>query len=232
MVDKKGNFGSISDPSPAAMRYTECRMAAAAVDMVADINEDTVDQQQNYDNTTTEPVVLPSRFPNLICNGSQGIAVGMATSIPPHNLNEVCDALTALVENPQLEDRELVKIIPGPDFPTGGLICGVAGVHKAYATGRGSLALRGKVEITTKKDKAFIAIRELPYQVTTEVIKQMRAVGFKVKRGTHFNDRRETFVLEYGVVSEHSRDLYRLTVESWWHEEEPDRARMMWESRR
>mgnify|MGYP001160173935 CR=1 FL=1 len=172
LVDKKGNFGSIADPTPAAMRYTECRMAPAAVDMVADLDLGTVDLVDNYDGTLQEPLVLPSRFPNLICNGSQGIAVGMATSIPPHNLVEVATALVALVRDPQLPDEKLQKIIPGPDFPTGGIICGVQGVRDAYRTGRGQITVRGKVDIEQKGDKATITVTELPYQVTTEMLKE------------------------------------------------------------
>ncbi|HBP23509.1 MAG TPA: DNA gyrase subunit A [Planctomycetes bacterium] len=182
LVDKKGNFGTLSEPSPAAMRYTECRMARAAAEMVADLQYQTVDMRDNYDNTTVEPVVLPSRFPNLLCNGSQGIAVGMATSIPPHNLNEVADALIALIQEPKLSDDQLFQLIPAPDFPTGGVICGLSGVRKAYRTGRGSLTLRGKVEITEKKGKATIEINELPFNVTTETLKEKIQDAYKNKR--------------------------------------------------
>jgi DNA gyrase subunit A len=179
LVDPKGNFGSMSDPTPAAMRYTECRMAQAAVDMVADIDRNTVDMQPNYDERELEPVVLPSRFPNLMCNGSQGIAVGMATSIPPHNLSEVCDGLIALAKAPETTIEALMRIIPGPDFPTAGVICGREGIRQAYTTGRGHLTLRGRVEIETKKDKATITITELPYQVTTEIFKEKVHEAYK-----------------------------------------------------
>ena len=172
MVDKKGNFGSIADPTPAAMRYTECRMAPAAVDMVDDLDLGTVDMVDNYDGQLQEPLVLPSRFPNLICNGSQGIAVGMATSIPPHNLLEVVSALVAMVKDPQLPDEKLWKLIPGPDFPTGGIICGVQGIRDAYRTGRGHITVRGRVEITEKGDRSTITVTELPYQTTTEMLKE------------------------------------------------------------
>ncbi|RMG14166.1 MAG: DNA gyrase subunit A [Planctomycetota bacterium] len=174
LVDKKGNFGSITDPQPAAMRYTECRMAWGAVHMVADINEDTVDMVPNYDNRDLEPVVLPSKFPNLLCNGSQGIAVGMATSIPPHNLQEVTNALIAIAERgDEVSDAELLRLVPGPDFPTGGIICGTAGIRSAYLTGRGAITVRGKVEIEeTKTGRARIVITELPYQVTTEALRE------------------------------------------------------------
>ncbi len=182
-VDPKGNFGSIADPSPAAYRYTECRMAAAAADMVADIDHETVEMVPNYDNTKTEPTVLPSKFPNLLCNGAQGIAVGMATSIPPHNLGEVCDALIALVQDPEISDRELLRHVPGPDFPTGGIICGRSGIRKAYTTGRGAVTVRGKVDISVgKSDKAVITITELPYQVTTETLKEKIQESFKAGR--------------------------------------------------
>ncbi len=179
LVDPKGNFGSLSDPTPAAMRYTECRMAQAAVDMVADIERDTVDMVKNYDEREEEPTVLPSRFPNLLCNGSQGIAVGMATSIPPHNLNEVCDALITLSRAPDTSLAALMKLIPGPDFPTAGIICGREGIRQAYTTGRGHLTVRGKVEIETKKDKAQIVVTELPYQVTTEILKEKIHEAYK-----------------------------------------------------
>jgi DNA gyrase subunit A len=182
MVDPKGNFGSIVDPQPAAMRYTECRMAHPAMDMVADIGEATVDMVDNYDNREKEPVVLPSRFPNLLCNGSQGIAVGMATSIPPHNLQEVSRALVAMVENPELSDAQLLKLIPAPDFPTGGEICGTSGVKKAYREGRGSVTLRGKVEVDT--DKGVLTVVEMPYQVTVEVLKEKIHAAHKAGRIT------------------------------------------------
>lgn len=182
LVDPKGNFGSLSDPTPAAMRYTECRMAQAAVDMVADIDRDTVDMVKNYDEREEEPTVLPSRFPNLLCNGSQGIAVGMATSIPPHNLNEVCDALITLARAPETTIGALMKIIPGPDFPTAGVICGREGIRQAYTTGRGHLTVRGKVEIETKKDRAQIVVTELPYQVTTEILKEKIHEAYKAGR--------------------------------------------------
>jgi DNA gyrase subunit A len=183
LVDKKGNFGSVLDPMPAAMRYTECRMAPVAVDMVADIAEDTVDMVDNYDNREKEPSVLPSRFPNLICNGSQGIAVGMATSIPPHNVVEVCSALKAMIEDSEISDAAILKLIPGPDFPTGGVICGTRGIRQAYLTGRGALTLRGKVEIVEhKNDKHSIIITEMPYQVTTENLREKISNAFKAGR--------------------------------------------------
>jgi DNA gyrase subunit A len=182
LVDKKGNFGTISEPSAAAMRYTECRMADAAADMVADLQYETVDMRDNYDNTTTEPVVMPSRFPNLLCNGSQGIAVGMATSIPPHNLNEVSDALVELVNDVDMTDNRLFELIAGPDFPTGGVICGRSGIRAAYRSGRGSVTVRGKVDIREKKGSSTIVITELPYNVTTEALKVKIQDAYKNKR--------------------------------------------------
>jgi len=179
LVDPKGNFGSISGASPAAMRYTECRMAPAAVDMVADIDLGTVEMVENYDQTLSEPLVLPARFPNLLCNGSQGIAVGMATSIPPHNLGEVATALTALAQDPGLSDRKILEMIPGPDFPTGGIICGTQGIKQAYLTGQGRVTVRGRVETDVKNDKATITITELPYQVSTENLKEKIQEAYK-----------------------------------------------------
>jgi len=165
LVDPQGNFGSIDDDPPAAMRYTEARMTAAATDMMADIKRETVDFVPNYDETTTEPLVLPAKFPNLIINGCTGIAVGMATSMPPHNPTEVCDALIKLIDDPNCGLRELMEIIPGPDFPTGGLICGRKGIIDGYTTGRGILTVRAKYHIEhTKRDRTLIVIDEIPYQ--------------------------------------------------------------------
>jgi DNA gyrase subunit A len=166
LVDGQGNFGSVDGDAPAAMRYTECRLARSAMALLADIDEDTVDFQANYDGNEKEPVVLPARFPNLLVNGAGGIAVGMATNIPPHNLGEVVDACIALINDPALSIDDLIKIVPGPDFPTGGIILGRAGIHSAYHTGRGSVVMRGKVEIeTVRKEREAIIISEIPYQV-------------------------------------------------------------------
>jgi len=171
LVDPQGNFGSIDADPPAAMRYTEARMAAPAMEMMADINYDTVDFIPNYDETRTEPVVLPSRFPNLLVNGSTGIAVGMATNIPPHNLREVCDALLLVIDDPKCGFKELMKVLPGPDFPTGGIICGKKGIIDAYTTGRGHLPVRGKAEVeSNKKGKEQIVITEIPYTVIKTTI--------------------------------------------------------------
>src|SRR5437762_13714568 len=144
LVEGQGNFGSIDNDPPAAMRYTEARLTPIALEMLADIDRDTVDWIGNYDNTRQEPTVLPGRFPNLICNGSAGIAVGMATSIPPHNLSEVVDGLLLLIDNPELTIEDLMKIIPGPDFPTGGILIGRDDVRTAYATGHGRVVVRAK----------------------------------------------------------------------------------------
>jgi DNA gyrase subunit A len=166
LIDGQGNFGSVDGDAAAAMRYTECRLAKPAMSLLTDIDEDTVNFQPNYDGNEHEPVVLPARFPNLLVNGAGGIAVGMATNIPPHNLGEVIDACIALINDPALSIDELIKIVPGPDFPTGGIILGRSGIHSAYHTGRGSVVMRGKVEIETiRKDREAIVISEIPYQV-------------------------------------------------------------------
>jgi DNA gyrase subunit A len=166
LVDGHGNFGSIDGDAAAAMRYTEARMSKIAMEMLRDINKDTIDYQDNYDGSEKEPVVLPSRFPNLLVNGSSGIAVGMATNIPPHQLGEVVDAILALSKNPDMTVADLMEYIPGPDFPTAGQIIGRSGIRKAYETGRGSITLRAKVEIEQQSNgKEMIIVRELPYQV-------------------------------------------------------------------
>lgn len=166
LVDGHGNFGSIDGDAAAAMRYTEARMSKIAMELLRDINKDTIDYQDNYDGSEKEPIVLPSRFPNLLVNGSSGIAVGMATNIPPHQLGEVIDAILALSKDPDITIEELMEFIPGPDFPTAGQIIGRSGIRKAYETGRGSITLRAKVEIEQKMGgKEVIIVRELPYQV-------------------------------------------------------------------
>ena len=166
LIDGQGNFGSVDGDPPAAMRYTECRLARPAMELLEDIDKDTVDFQPNYDGENKEPVVLPARFPNLLENGAGGIAVGMATNIPPHNLGEVIDACVALIDNPALSIDELIGIIPGPDFPTGGIILGRSGIRGAYHQGRGSIVMRGKVEIETLRgEREAIVVSEIPYQV-------------------------------------------------------------------
>jgi DNA gyrase subunit A len=166
LIDGQGNFGSIDGDPAAAMRYTECRLARPAMELLDDIDKETVDFQPNYDGSEKEPMVLPARFPNLLVNGAGGIAVGMATNIPPHNLGEVIDGCIALIEDPDLGIEELIGIIPGPDFPTGGIILGRSGIRAAYMQGRGSIVMRGKVEIETLRgEREAIIVSEVPYQV-------------------------------------------------------------------
>ncbi len=166
LVDPQGNFGSIDADPPAAMRYTEARMTQAATDMLEDLKLDTVDFVPNYDETRQEPTVLPSKFPNLLVNGGSGIAVGMATNISPHNIGEVCDALLLMVDNPEAGFKDILECLPGPDFPTGGVICGRKGIMDAYVTGRGHLKLRCKSHIeTNKRGRESIIVTEIPYMV-------------------------------------------------------------------
>ncbi len=171
LVTGQGNFGSIHGLPPAAMRYTEAKLSPVAAEMIEDIQLDTVDFQPNYDEKYQEPRVLPSKFPNLLVNGSGGIAVGMATSIPPHNLGEVCDALVAYIDNPAIDLDELMEIVPGPDFPTGATICGRMGIKEAYRSGRGKVIIRAKNEIEEFKDgRSQIVFTEIPYQLTKEAL--------------------------------------------------------------
>lgn len=166
LVDGHGNFGSVDGDPPAAYRYTEARMSKISMDMLTDIDKNTVDFIPNYDDRLKEPVVLPSRFPNLLVNGSSGIAVGMATNIPPHNLGETIDAVCTLIDNPDIEVADLMECMPGPDFPTGGIIMGRSGIRAAYATGKGKITVRAKTEIVEAKNGRFkIIVTELPYQV-------------------------------------------------------------------
>src|SRR3546814_894489 len=166
LVDGQGNFGSMDGDPPAAMRYTEARLAKAAEGLLRDIDKETVDFVPNYDETTEEPSVLPAEYPNLLVNGAGGIAVGMATNIPPHNLGEVVDACLAMLDNPGITIDELMAHVPGPDFPTGGLILGRSGIREAYHTGRGSVVMRGRAEIEEiRKDRFAIVVTEIPYQV-------------------------------------------------------------------
>ena len=166
LLDGQGNFGSMDGDNPAAMRYTEVRMDKPAASILADIEKDTVDFQDNYDGKDKEPTVLPARFPNMLVNGAGGIAVGMATNIPPHNLGEVCDATLALIDDPDLSSEQLIQYIPGPDFPTGGIMLGRSGARKAYLEGRGSVIIRAKTRVEEiRKDRYAIVIDEIPYQV-------------------------------------------------------------------
>lgn len=183
LVDGQGNFGSVDGDPPAAYRYTEARMSKMAVELLTNIDKDTVDFTPNFDETKKEPSVLPSRFPNLLVNGSTGIAVGMATNIPPHNLNEVIDGAIAMMENPDIELAELMEYIHGPDFPTGGVIMGRSGIRAAYATGRGKITLRGRAEIEEKKNGRFqIIVTEIPYMVNKSRLLESIANLVKDKR--------------------------------------------------
>lgn len=166
LVDGHGNFGSMDGDGAAAQRYTEARMSKFALEMLRDLNKNTVDFQDNYDGSEREPIVLPSRIPNLLVNGATGIAVGMATNIPPHNLSETIDAVKLMMDNPEVTTRELMEVLPGPDFPTGGLVMGKTGIHRAYETGKGSIVLRSRTEIeTTKSGRERIVVTEFPYMV-------------------------------------------------------------------
>jgi len=165
LIDGQGNFGSIDGDNPAAMRYTEARMTTLSEELLKDIDKDTVDFVPNYDDSMSEPDVLPARVPNLLLNGSSGIAVGMATNIPPHRLDELIDALLLLIENKEATIDELTEIVKGPDFPTGGVIFGKKGIKDAYESGRGRIKIRAKTHIETKKNKDIIIVDELPYQV-------------------------------------------------------------------
>ena len=186
LVDGQGNFGSMDGDGAAAMRYTEARLEKVAHALIEDIDKDTVDFMPNYDETLQEPVVLPARYPNLLVNGANGIAVGMATNIPPHNLGEVLDACCAYIDNPNISIDDLINIIPGPDFPTGGLILGYGGAKSAYYTGRGSVMMRAKCTIEEiRKDKEAIIVHEIPYQVNkaamitriAELVKEKKIEG-------------------------------------------------------
>ena len=171
LVDKQGNFGSIEGDGPAAMRYTEARLSKLSDEIVADLKKDTVDFQLNFDDSLEEPTVMPTRYPNLLVNGATGIAVGMATNMLPHNLREVIDGITALVDNPELDTDGLMEYVKGPDFPTGGIIYGTEGIKNAFETGRGRIVLRGKVEVeTTRTGRDKVVITEIPYQVNQQTL--------------------------------------------------------------
>ena len=192
LVDGHGNFGSVDGDAAAAMRYTEARMSKISMELLRDINKDTIDYQDNYDGSEREPVVMPSRFPNLLVNGTSGIAVGMATNIPPHQLGEVIDGVLAISKDPDMTIMELMEIITGPDFPTAGLILGRSGIRKAYETGRGSITLRAKVEIEQKSNgKEVIIVRELPYQVNKAKLIEKIAELVRDKRLDGITDLRD-----------------------------------------
>jgi len=171
LVKGQGNFGSIDGDPPAAMRYTEARMTEVTMTIMEDLERETVDYVPNYDDTRTEPKVLPSKFPNLLCNGCSGIAVGMATSIPPHNVNEICDGITLVIDNPDVTIDDLMQVIKGPDFPTGALICGTEGIKEGYRTGRGTITVRARAHVeTSKSGKKSIVVTEIPYQLNRDNI--------------------------------------------------------------
>ncbi|HEV2419087.1 MAG TPA: DNA gyrase subunit A, partial [Terriglobia bacterium] len=178
LIDGQGNFGSVDGDPAAAYRYTECRLARLAEELLQDIEKETVDFVPNFDESTEEPLVLPTRVPNLLINGSDGIAVGMATKIPPHNLSEIINATILLIQKPQASLDEVLKLIPGPDFPTGAYIYGKAGIKSAYATGRGQFTMRAKAAIERPvKDKQQIVITEIPYQVNkAKIIERVAAL--------------------------------------------------------
>src|SRR6202012_988629 len=204
LIDGQGNFGSVDGDPPAAYRYTEARLTRSALSVLADIDKDTVDFEPTYDNSDKEPSVLPSKFPNLLVNGAGGIAVGMATNIPPHNLVEVCDAAAALIDNPSLSIDDLINIVPGPDFPTGGIILGRQGIRSAYHLGRGSIMMRGKVSIDTiRKDREAIIVTEIPYQVNKASMVERIAELVREKKIEGISDLRD----------ESDRDGFRVVVE-------------------
>jgi DNA gyrase subunit A len=188
LIDGHGNFGSIDPNPPAAYRYTEARLGRPSMDLLADIDKDTVDFVPNFDGQTEEPVVLPGRLPQLLVNGSSGIAVGMATNIPPHNITEICDAIIKLVDEPGADDDAIIDIVKGPDFPTGGMLLGREAIRTAYKTGRGSVAVRGRAEIIEEKGKFRIEISELPYQITIERVMQSIKEAYQEKRITGISD--------------------------------------------
>ncbi|MDX8524980.1 DNA gyrase subunit A [Mesorhizobium sp. MSK_1335] len=222
LIDGQGNFGSIDGDPPAAMRYTESRLTKVAHELLEDIDKETVDFQDTYDASGSEPKVLPARFPNLLVNGSGGIAVGMATNIPPHNLTEVCNGAIAIIDNPAIDLTALMEIIPGPDFPTGGIVLGRSGIYNAYSTGRGSIVMRGRVNIEARgNDRESIIVTEIPYQVNKASMIEKMAELVRDKRIEGISDiRDESDRQGYRVVIELKRDavadvvlnqLYRFT---------------------
>ncbi|MDH4268259.1 MAG: DNA gyrase subunit A, partial [Deltaproteobacteria bacterium] len=193
LISGQGNFGSIDGDPPAAMRYTEVRMARLASELLSDIEKKTVDFAPNYDGSMTEPAILPARFPNLLVNGSSGIAVGMATNIPPHNLQEVIEATIAVIQNPEITTEELMGIIPGPDFPTAGFILGQSGIREAYLTGKGAIQIRARALIERQKrtERESVVITELPYQVNKAKLLERIAELVQEKRVEGISDLRD-----------------------------------------
>lgn len=214
LIDGQGNFGSVDGDPAAAMRYTECRLAKPAMALLDDIDKNTVDFQDNYDGNEKEPAVLPARYPNLLVNGAGGIAVGMATNIPPHNLGEVIDACVAIIDNPALGIDDLLNIVQGPDFPTGGIILGRSGIYSAFTTGRGSVVMRGKVAFETfGKDRESIIISEIPYQVNKATMVERIAELVRDKKIEGISDLRDESDRDgYRVVIELKRDAEREVV--------------------
>jgi DNA gyrase subunit A len=207
LIDGQGNFGSIDGDSPAAYRYTECRLTELAEELLADIDRETVNFVPNFDDSTQEPLVLPSKVPNLLINGSSGIAVGMATNVPPHNLGEVCDALVALIEHPELTVDELMRYIPGPDFPTAGFICGQGPIREAYREGRGILTVRARATVETdeKSGRSAIIVTEIPYQVNKRrLIERIAEL---------VNERKLDGIASDGLRDESDRDGMRIVIE-------------------
>ena len=193
LVDGHGNFGSVDGDPPAAMRYTESRLTHAAMEMLRDLDKETVDLQPNYDESLSEPAVLPARFPNLLVNGSAGIAVGMATNVPPHNLGEVVEAVCLLIDNPDASLDDIMKVLPGPDFPTGGIIMGTDGIRDAYATGRGSITVRSKVHVESvgRGGRQRLVVTEIPYQVNKGLLQEKIAQQVNEKRIEGISDMRD-----------------------------------------
>lgn len=203
LVDGHGNFGSIDGDAAAAMRYTEARMSKITGELLEDIDKNTIDFRKNFDDSLDEPTVLPAKVPHLLLNGATGIAVGMATNIPPHNLGEVCDGVLALIDNPEIDPKELIQHIKGPDFPTGGIIDGTKGIYDAYLTGRGRVRVRGKVEVETVKGRHSIIIKEIPYQLNKSSLIEKIAELVKEKKLTGISDLRD----------ESDRDGIRVVIE-------------------
>ncbi len=200
LIDGHGNFGNVDGDGAAAMRYTESRLARPAMELLSDLSKETVELQPNYDESLTEPTVLPARFPNLLVNGSSGIAVGMATNIPPHNLGEVTDAVCMMIENPDVTTDELMEVLPGPDFPTGGIIMGTEGIRDAYETGRGSITVRAKVHVEQiKSGRGRLVVTEIPYQVNKGLLQEKIAQAVNEKKIEGISDMRDESNLKEGV---------------------------------
>jgi DNA gyrase subunit A len=208
LVEGQGNFGSIDGDSPAAMRYTEARLRRIAEELLADLNKDTVDFQPNFDDSLTEPTLMPAKIPNLLINGSSGIAVGMATNMAPHNLTEVVNGIIAYIDNREITIQDLMKLITAPDFPTGGIIYGTSGVQQAFLTGRGRVVVRAKAEIVTNANgKDQIIVTEIPYMVNKAMMIEKTAALINEKKIEGISDLRDESDREgYRVVYDLKRD--------------------------